>query len=252
MKNVNGVTLKLNKNIPVPLYYQLKEILLAYIKSHPNLDSPLPTEVELCNQFGISRPTVRQALNELVNEGYLYRMKAKGTFVVKSKINQDFLISLDTFNHKIRQKGLNPSTKVIMAKVVESETKVSEALGLPPKSNIIQLLRLRFADKEPIVIVNTYLPYDRCPNLLERDLEKVSLYETLEKEYGLTIYQANRTLEATVAGEYEANLLRVEKGAPIQFLETIAYLGDGTPIEFSLAKYRGDCHKFFFNLKRGG
>ncbi|MBZ4645446.1 MAG: GntR family transcriptional regulator, N-acetylglucosamine utilization regulator [Petroclostridium sp.] len=241
----------LNKDIPIPLYYQLKEILLEYItKHHTDIDQPIPTEVELSSHFNISRPTVRQAINELVVEGYLYRVKGKGTFISKPKIKQDFLQILDSFNNEMQKKGLTPSTKILSLKVIKSDEKVSEALNLPIESDVVQLRRLRFANDEPIVVVVTYLPYEKCPGIITKNLENESLYKILENEYGLTLASATRTLESVLAGEYEAKLLQIEKGAPIQFFESITYLADGTPIEYSLAKYRGDRNKFTFELKR--
>lgn len=241
----------INKNIPIPLYYQLKTILLEYIQEHhSDMETPIPTEIEISEHFGISRPTVRQAINELVVEGYLYRIKAKGTFISKPKINQDFLLILDSFNKEMIKKGLTPSTKVLDVEIVESDEKVSKSLKLPVGSKVIQLSRLRYANEEPIVFVMTYLPYDLCPAILEKDLVKSSLYEILENECGFMINEAKRSLESIIAGEFEANLLQIEKGAPIQYFESIAYLTDGTPIEYSRAKYRGDRNKFTFELKR--
>jgi len=241
----------LNKDIPIPLYYQLKEILLEYIRNHhTNIEDPIPTEVDLSEHFNISRPTVRQAINALVVEGYLYRIKGKGTYIAKPKIKQDFLTTLDNFNNEMRKKGLVPSTKILDLKVVKSDDKVSSALNITLDADVIQLTRLRFADEEPNVFVTTYLPYSKCPDIVKEDLHNSSLYEYLEKNYGLVIGRVVRTLEAISADEYEAELLAIEEGAPLQFFESIAYLEDGTAIEYSLAKYRGDRNKFTFELKR--
>ncbi|HHU48209.1 MAG TPA: GntR family transcriptional regulator [Clostridiales bacterium] len=243
----------LNKSIPIPLYYQLKEILLEYIKEHhDNEEVPIPTEKEISEHFEISRPTVRQAINELVVEGYLYRKKAKGTFVSKPKIKQDFLLILDSFDNEMRKKGLIPSTRLLNIETVKSDEKVSGALNIPLGSKVIKLTRLRFANNEPIVLVVTYLPYNKCMGILSKDLEKESMYDILENDFGYRIAGASRTLESIVAGEYEAKLLDIKKGAPIQYFESIAYLIDNTPIEYSLAKYRGDRNKFTFELKRNG
>jgi len=239
----------LNKEIPIPYYYQLKEILLEYIqKFDPNSEQPIPTEVELSKHFGISRPTVRQAINELVVEGYLVRKKGKGTFVTKPKINQSFLQVLDSFNNEMRKKGLEPSTKVLGLEVVPCEKNVGEALHIEEGSRVIRLRRLRFANGEPIVYVVTYLPYNRCSPILDKNLQYESLYEVLREVCGFTLHRAVRNLEATLAGEYEAHLLEVEKGAPIQFIKSVTYLLDGTPIEYSLAKYRGDRSQFSFEF----
>jgi len=241
----------LNKSIPIPLYYQLKTILLEYIQEHhKDLETPIPTEVEISKHFEISRPTVRQAINELVVEGYLYRIKSKGTFISKPKISQDFLSTLDSFKNEMGKKGMSPSTKVLNMEVITCDEKVGDALKLPIGSKAIQLRRLRFADGEPIVFVTTYLPFVKCQNILSKNLETDSMYEILENESGLQIAKATRSLESILAGAYEAKLLEVEEGAPIQFFESIAYLSDGTPIEYSLAKYRGDRNKFTFELVR--
>jgi len=241
----------LNKNTPIPLYYQLKTILLEYIKEQQyDTVTPIPTEVEISKHFGVSRPTVRQAINELVVEGYLYRIKGKGTFISKPKIKQDFLLQLDSFNSEMIKKGLCPSTKVLNINIIESDENVSAALKLPIGSQVIQLSRLRYANDEPIVFVVTYMPFELCKPILEKDLESNSLYKLLENECGFIISKVTRSLEAILAGEFESNLLQIKQGATIQYFESIAYLSDGTAIEYSLAKYRGDRNKFTYELKR--
>lgn len=239
----------LNKDIPIPLYYQLKEILLTQIKK-VKPGTSLPTELELCEQFNISRPTVRQAINELVVEGYLTRMKGKGTFVTEPKIQQDFLIALKSFPQEMQEKGMIPTTKVLEIKTLSAADHVSEALKIPAGGEVIKLTRLRSANGTPIVVVTTFLPTEKLPNFFSHNWEDESLYKVLEQEYHYTIDRAFRTLEARVAEEYEAKLLEIKKGAPIQFIETITYLTTGIPIEYSLAKYRGDKNTFTFELKK--
>jgi len=239
----------LNKDIPIPLYYQLKEILLEAIKNSEEGVS-FPTELELCKQFDISRPTVRQAVNELVIEGYLTRVKGKGTFISESKIKQDFLITLESFTEEMQRKGFVPGTKVLELKLAKADEKISEALKVPIGSEVVQLRRLRSANNRPIVLVVTFLPYEKVSDILSRDFENESLYKIIEQDYGYKIDRAIRVLEARIAGEDEAELLKIKKGDPIQYIETTAYLQDGTPIEFSLAEYRGDRNKFTFALKK--
>ncbi len=241
----------LNKNIPIPLYYQLKTILLEYIKErHDDSEAPIPTEVEISEHFGISRPTVRQAINELVVEGYLYRIKAKGTFIAKPKIAQDFLLVLDSFNNEMKKKGLNPSTKILARELVMCDEKVAQTLKINEGDDVIKLTRLRFADEEPIVFVITYVPYKVCPGLMTHDLEKMSIYEIIEKESGMLISTATRSLESMIAGDFEAKLLNIPKGAPVHYFESVIALENGTPVEYSFAKYRSDRSKFTFELKR--
>jgi GntR family transcriptional regulator len=251
IKMLLDASVTLNKNIPIPLYYQLKAILLEYIKEqHKDIEAPIPTEVEISEHFGISRPTARQAINELVVEGYLYRIKAKGTYISKPKIKQDFLLVLDSFNNEMRKKGLKPSTKILDINLEDSDEKVSGALKIDVGSKVVRLARLRYADNEPIVFVITYLPYADYPDIMTKNLESESIYEILEKERGIHISGATRSLESIAAGEFEAKLLGIEKDAPIQYIESVVYLSDGVPIEYSLAKYRGDRNKFTFDIRR--
>ena len=238
----------LNREIPIPLYYQLKEILLEEIKKALP-ETPFPTELELCKQFDISRPTVRQAIQELVIEGYLNRMKGKGTFIAGPKIKQDFLIVLKSFTEEMKEKGLVPTTKVLGLEKTVCDEKVSTALAIPIGSEVAQLTRLRFADNIPIVVVVTFLPLDKVPDILSQDFENDSLYRILSEKYGYGIHSATRTLEARVADE-EAEQLDMKRGEPIQFIQTIAYLDTGVPIEYSLAEYRGDKSEFTFELQK--
>ena len=240
---------RINKHIPVPLYYQLKEILLQYIQN-AELGVPIPPELELCERFGISRPTVRQAVNELVVEGYLERQKGRGTFVTRPKITRDYHFALRSFNDEMQQKGLSPSTRVLEFAAVRADDRVAEKLRLNRGSGVVKLRRLRSANGEPVLIVLTYLPADRFPDLLSKDLEQNSLYTTLAEDYNSPVERTLRSLEARPAGEYEAELLRIKKGAPVQYIETVAYLADGTPAEFSIGSYRGDRNKFTFELSR--
>ena len=150
----------------------------------------------------------------------------------------------------MKQKGFTPSTKILSVEVVKSDEDTSKYLNINVNDDVVKLNRLRFADNEPIVFVTTFLPYKICPNITVKDLEKESLYELLENEYAISVSRVTRNLEAVLAGEYEADLLQIQKGSPIQFIESVAYAADGTPVEHSLAKYRGDRNKFTFELKR--
>jgi GntR family transcriptional regulator len=235
----------INKNTPIPLYYQLKQIILDEIKNG-NLqpEDPIPTEKELSEIFEISRTTIRQAITELVNDGYLYRVKSKGTFVSKPKISQDFIRKLETFNEQIRRIGLTPSTKLLELTVIKAEEEIASILELSLDEKVIKLVRLRFADDEPIVIVETYLPYNVCFPVLQHNMGKESLYEVLSKNPESRVYRVLRTVEAIVAGQYESKLLQIKKGYPIQLFKTIGYNQKGKPIEYSIARYRGDRNKF--------
>lgn len=242
-------TRRIRKDLPIPLYYQLKEILLEHIE-HAHPGEALPTETELCEQFNISRPTVRQAMSELVNEGYVRRRKGKGTIVARPRIRQDFLQVLESFNSEMSRKGFVPATRSLTCELRNADDQVASTLQISAGATIIFLERLRFADDEPIVYVQTSLPHHLLEGLEKRNFERHSLYETIEQEYGYTIDHAVRTLEADLARTPLADLLQVPEGAPIQFIETVAYLSDDTPVEYSRAHYRGDRNKFTYTLRK--
>ena len=237
----------IDKTIAVPLYYQLKDILLEYIKN-PNNCGCLPTEIEICKHYDISRPTVRQAINELVADGYLERVKGKGTLIVRTKINQDYLLVIESFNEEMREKGLIHRTKVLEFDKILANEVISSNLQLQPGSEVIKLFRLRSINDEPTLYVKTYLPAHLFPDLLDKDLENNSLYQIVEDDYGYLISKSIRTIEAIKADEPLAKLLTIQKGDPIQYIESISFLNEETPFEYTLAFYRGNRNKFRFIL----
>jgi GntR family transcriptional regulator len=246
---VDFKTKTLNKNVPIPLYYQLKEILLESVKQAEEGEA-FPTELELSRQFEVSRPTVRQAIQELIAEGYLRKIKRKGTFVSRPKINQDFLSVLKSFTEEMQEKGLVPATKVLEFKIHACDEKVAEALKVPVGTEVIEFIRLRYANETPIVLAVTFLPAAKFPELISKDIEHSSLHKIIEEGYGYLIDTADRTLEVRAAGERDARLLAIAEGDPLQFIEVITYGYDGIPLEYSLVKYRGDKSKFTFKLKK--
>jgi GntR family transcriptional regulator len=240
---------KLNKEIPVPLYYQLKGILLSYIrKNQLNAGDPIPTELELCQIFNISRPTVRQAVNELVKEGYLKKIKGKGTFITEPKINQEYTHRIVSFNDEMKQKGLIPKTKVLKKRYMAADENVAQKLNLTVGEEVFHLKRLRFANDEPIVFLDSFIPLKLCPGIIEVDFVNNSLYSTFEQKYGIVVKRVVRAIEVDLAGEYEAKLLNIKEGAPIHYFETVAYNQDNIAVEYTISRYRGDKSKFIVEL----
>ena len=236
---------KLDKTTPVPLYFQLKELIMAEIKNgtYPK-DSAIPTEKELSDMFDISRTTVRQAIAEMVQEGWLYRVKSKGTFVSQPKINQDFIQKLESYNDQIRRTGRTPHTEVLDFKVIQATPEVADRLKIQPEDKVIYLHRKRYADDDPIVVLKTYLPYERCSFVMEHDFEKESLYSVLSRDNSVQVHCVKRLVEAVEATASDAEKLNMKKGKPIQFFTSVGFNAFGEPIEFSLARYRGDRSSF--------
>ena len=240
---------KLDKTIPIPLYFQLKNLLLSEIKSNEYpVDSMIPTEKEISEMFQISRTTVRQAITELVQAGWLYRIKSKGTFVAQVKIKQDFIKRLEPFNEQIEREGRVPSTEVLALREAFMDDHVASIFGVEMGTKAVYLHRKRCADGEPIVTVETYLPYDRCAFILKTDMSKKSLYNTLATHSDTQIYRVNRILEAVAANTKDVEYLNMVRGKPIQLSTTIGYNQQDEPIEYSIARYRGDRNKFEIDL----
>ena len=241
----------IKKDSPIPYYFQLEEILKGEIESGKWAPGQqIPSESELCEILGVSRTVVRQALNELVNEGLLYRRKGKGTFVTRSKIAESLVQNLTGFYEDMVVKGLTPITQVLKQKLIPASKKVAGMLKLKEGDQVIRIDRLRSVGNGPILIVTTFLPYEICPALLEEDLTNQSLYAVLEGRYELEIARGRRTLEAISASEADAKLLGIEEGDPLILLKSVSYLEDGGPIEYFEAKHRGDRSRFEVELIR--
>jgi len=236
---------KLDKTVPIPLYFQLKELILAAIKdgSYPS-GSLIPTENELSEMFEISRTTVRQAITELVSEGWLYRVKSKGTFVSRPKINQDFVTKIESYNSQMARSNIAAATEVIELKKINADEKIAEHLKLNVKDPVVFLHRKRFANEEPIITIKTYLPYDSCSYLLEKDFTKVSLYAELGVDDNTKIVRIQRRIEAIAADSKDVRYLNISKGKPILYFSSVGYNVYNHPIEYSLARYRGDRSAF--------
>lgn len=231
----------------LPKYYVLKKELIDKIeKNEFKSDEQIPSERDLIQQYGFSRITVRKAIDELVNEGYLYKVHGKGTYVKDNVVQQD-IVQLNSITHDILQMGKKPTRKVLRFKEDKAFDKRAEELDIGVEEKIIILDRIHYADDEAINRTIDYLPAKYFPNLTSHDLSHHSLFNTIEKEYGIKITKATRTIEAINADEEIASMLGVKKGIPILLFRGITYgLIDGkeTPIESYKSYYRSDNRRF--------
>jgi GntR family transcriptional regulator len=241
----------IDRQSPVPLYHQLKEILLELIEGGefaPN--TSIPTEKELEEQYRVSRTTVRQAITELVNDGYLYRQQGVGTFVSRPKIGHNAQ-ELLSFSDEMRRRRLKPGTQLLHFNRIVPSKKVARQLGLLAGEEVYEIQRLRFVDSEPVGLHTSYLPVRNVPDLTYRKLEEYqSLYQLLQDEYEINIVEADETLEASLAHEDEAELLRIAKGSPVLLVERVSHSGQSEPIEFVKMVYRADRYKYHSRLRR--
>ncbi len=236
---------------PVPYYAQVKEALREQIDRGVWLPGEqIPGEPELCALFRVSRTVVRQALTELVYEGLIVRAKGKGTFVAEQKILEGLAQKLTGFHEDMAGRGMAITSQVLKQQMTPASSKIAGFLELEPGTPLIEIERLRFVQDEPLLLVDSYIPYARCPSILHADLRRQSLYALMEKQYGLVITRGRRTFEAVAANQREAELLRTERGAPLMLIDSVTYLEDGTPIEYFHALHRGDRSRFEAELVR--
>jgi len=245
---ISNVRLKFDTAIP--LYYQLKEVVRQQIgEGIWRVGDLIPTEQQLQERYGISRSTVRQAINELVNEGYLVKKQGKGTFVSAMRKLSEDLPRLHSFTEEMLAKGLKPGAKVISVKEILSSKKVAQALHLKEEEEkVIRIERLRSANEEVICILTSYLP-SSLRMKLEDDFTG-SLYDLLETKYKIPIIKGEQSIEASVANKYEAKLLRVKHGFPVLCMIRVTYTRGNKPIELVEGIYRADRYKYSITLER--
>ncbi len=239
-----------DKQLPVPLYHQLKTIVLESIR-HGELkpNDRLPAEDELAQRYAVSKATVRQALNELAQAGILRREQGRGTFVAERKVEQGPR-ELTSFTQEMHKRGLRPNSRVLQQDVLVAEQEVAERLELAPGSSVFRLKRLRLADGEAMGVQTAYIPLDLVPHLEKEDLARSSLYEIFEKKYGLIPAQARETHFAVRLGAEEAELLGAEEGSAGLAAERVTLLSSGRPLELVHSVMRGDRYKIILELKR--
>ena len=242
---------KINFDSHLPYYIQLMDILKEKVQLGTWAPGDqIPGEQDLCELYGVSRTVVRQALLELELEGVINRRKGKGTFISLPKISEGLVQKLTGFYQDMVERGLKPGTRVLHQDVGRANEKVARFLNISPGDQVIDILRLRFINEEPIQLVTTYVPFEICPGLAQVDLTNLSLYEYLEKECGIFIAKGRRYIEAVLANDTEAALLGIERGAPLLMLDSISFSEGDRPIEYYHALHRGDRSRFEVELVR--
>ncbi|WP_207890361.1 GntR family transcriptional regulator [Rubrobacter taiwanensis] len=232
----------IDTNSPIPKYYQLKEIIRGMIESEELQEGQLiPSERELCERYGISRMTARQAIMELVNEGVLYREQGKGTFVAGKKVQQE-AARLTSFTEDMRERGMAVSSTVLEMEVEPAGPVVARFLRVDEGERIIRLKRLRNADGEPMALETSHLLYDVARGTLEVDMSKSSLYEELRRG-GVSISHAEQSYEAALVGEADAEVLGVAPGSPALLIERVTFDAKGRAFEYVRSVYRGDRYR---------
>ncbi len=244
---------QIDKNLPVPFYYQIVQALRELIRdSGPNSggeEVPFPSESELGNYFQVNRGTVRHALDMLEREGLIYREKGRGTFLRTRRVEVD-LTKLCSTTEDLRARGWEPSTQVLAFSAITASPYVRKALQLPDETRVWNIYRLRLADSAPISLQRSFIPVLLTPDLDQKDLTG-SLYNTLSDSYNLKMIGATQVIRVRLVTPDEAGILSIAEGTPVFAFTRTSYTSTGKPIEYLESLWRGDRYDLFVNLRPG-
>ena len=201
----------------------------------------IPSERQLSADFGVSRLTVRAALDELVREGYLVRRQGAGTFVSEPKIAQE--LTMTSFTDDMRRRGLRPASRTLELRVAPAGARLGRLLRVSPSEPVVIATRLRLADDESMAIETVHIREAHVPGLTARDLEEHSFYELLEDRYGIVVVGGEQTIEPTVTDEDESAALGVPLHSPAFRFERVTHSSTGEIVEFVDSIYRGDRYR---------
>jgi len=235
----------------VPKYYQLASILRQKIEDgqwQPR--SAIPSERQLEVLYHISRTTIREAIDSLVQQGYLYREHGRGTFVSPRKLQKGWM-ELTSFSEDLLKRGLQPGQIIRNLSQVIPPISVLKRLELAPGSAVFCIERVRLADGTPIGLQTSYLALGPDQLITLEELEASgSLYRILNEKFNIHPSEADETLEVTLATPQEAALLNIPTGAPLLLSERVLFSQERHPIEYVKILYRGDRYQYYTHLKR--
>jgi len=235
----------LDRGVPIPLYYQLKSKLLNDIQNGIySIGDKIPTEYELQARYKVSRSTIRQALNELVKEGWLERKSSKGTFVTNPTESKNVFHSFEPFYSLVNRSGKIPRTEVLELEVISANRYIANCMNVQIGEKVITMFRRRFVDDDPIVTVRNYLPFSFCNFILDYDFTKQSLYELLMRN-PISRLKTTRTLvSAEKAKTEDVSYLGVRVDCPMLVFNNTSTSVNDVIVDFAFSRYRGDLSNF--------
>lgn len=233
----------------LPFYHQLYEILRnGILRGEWKPGDMLPSESELIQQFQVSRITVRQALEALVNDGLIYRQRGRGTFVAHPTVEQG-LSRIVSFTDDMRQRGFHPGTEVLSSGLMPAPPDIAEKLQVESGEELACVERLRLADGEPMSIEESHLVHRYCPGVLQHDYAQNPLREILDNEYGIRWMRAKQVIRAIPATRKLAHKLSIPAQATLLYIERVSYSQQNIPVEFLRLYHRGDRYALYNELR---
>ncbi len=240
----------LDADNPIPLYFQLKTIIESRITSGEfNPGDKIPSENQLCEDYGVSRTTARQAIAELVNIGKLVRTQGRGTFVA-DRPSDRLLYRLTGFSSDMKKQGFNPSSKVLEFRVMIPTMDIAKILQINPSEAVIYMKRLRFIDGQLMGMESTYLPFKYFTTLSKEEIEKGSLYDVLITDFDTMPTRAVMDFESIRCGEELCNLLECPPEVPILHISDMTYDQNDRLFEYTHTYYRGDYYTFHVEINK--
>lgn len=245
--NIILSSLAIDRDSPVPIYYQLSQGIANLIQSGEIVHGDrLPSENEFASMYGIVPMTVRQAMNELVNKGYIYRVRGRGTFVAHRNLEHT-LDRLVSFSEDMQSRNLAPGSKILVFKTIAAPDSVALKLNIQNGSEVIYIRRQRLANNEPVGLHNTYVT---GVSITQRELEECGSLYTVFAQKEVILTEGNDVIEALVADAELSNLLKVRPGSALLRVYRTSNDSMGRTVEYVEATYRADFYRYAIRLKR--
>lgn len=234
--------IKINKHSPIPIYYQIEKAFRDNIVSGTLSEGEkLPTEMELVQKLGVSRPTIRQAMVNLAREGLIDIKRGSGTFVRTINFEEP-VFGIRSYAEEALKKGYNPTTKILSLKTLIPDLELRKILNLKVEDRVIEIKRLRYLNEEPTALDTTYIPDKLVPGISKKDFEKTgkqqSLYNILKVRYGLSLSSGEETIDATIVTPNEAKLLLMKTKSPINLRRRLIYSDTGEILLYMKSIYK--------------
>ena len=237
-----------NDHNGTPAYQRIQRAIREQIEAGElKPGDAVASERELARVHRVSLMTARHALAGLEHEGIVERRRGAGTFVAPPRIHFNKLMS---YTEQMASRGLSAASKLIAARIIEQDEEIAARLGLPARSKLVKIERLRHASEEPFALETCYLPADKFPGLVRQPLGRGSLFSTLEHEYDVRLTYADEEVDATAADPRVAQALHVPRGSPVMRIRQVIYGANATPVIYVIGFYRAERHSLFIRRFR--
>jgi GntR family transcriptional regulator len=244
------MSVPLDRHSPVPLYYQFKQHLLERFENDEfPFGHPIPAEMDLLKEYQISRATVRHAMQEMEQDGYVNRIPGKGTFVLRTRVKRG-LTRMSSFTEDMLERGQKVISRVLDLGWKIPPVYIAEQFGISAQEQLLHIYRLRLVDNLPIALTHSYIKLPESVSISIDELHNaVSLWSLLEHK-GLILIESDRVIEAILANEERAKLLEIPVGSSLLQVEGMAYTTNHIPVEYSLVFNSGERYKYMIHLER--